>query len=53
MASDELISTYREITGTSEKDIFEISGKPMSHDTLQLLVHITILYANEHRQPVG
>lgn len=53
MDSDELISTYREMTGTSEKDVFEISGKPMSDDTLRLLVHVTILYANEHGQPSG
>ena len=53
MPADELISVFRDITGSSEKDKFELSGKQISDDTLRLLVHLTVVYANEHGQPTG
>ena len=47
MIGEEMITWFRDITGTSEKDI---SGKPI---TLKLLLHLTILYANDYGQPIG
>ena len=37
----------------SEKDMFEISEKSLNDDTLRPLLHMTILYAKEHGQPLG
>lgn len=53
MPDDEIINSFRELTGESEKECIEMSGKDVSSDTLRALSHFSILHANEFGQPSG
>lgn len=53
MSREDLITTFRELTGVSEKDVMEMANKEPSDDNLKLLLHTSILYANEVGEPQG
>lgn len=53
MEESELQRKYREITGGSEKDMFELADRSYDEENFRRLLHLTICYANEVGHPVG
>ena len=54
MSAEDLCAKFRELTKENEKDILEMAGvKDPSINNLRLLMHYTILGANEMGQPAG
>ena len=53
MARDDVISSFRELTGENEKEILEMAGKECTDNNLRLLLHFSIILANEIGEPTG
>jgi hypothetical protein len=47
----ELCNHSRELTGENDKEVLGLAGKDVNEASLRLLLHFTILLANENGQP--
>ncbi|OWF47760.1 hypothetical protein KP79_PYT06231 [Mizuhopecten yessoensis] len=47
------VSNFKRLTGDTAREILEMAGKEDTRDNVEVLLHYTILHANEIGQPSG
>lgn len=53
LAQNELCKQFRDLTGEDEKEMLEMAGREINDNNLRLLLHFSIIYANENGHPEG
>ena len=49
----ELAKHFRDLTGENEKEILEMAGREVTDENLMILLHLSIIYANDIGAPDG
>lgn len=53
LSGEELCNHFKKLMGENEKEVLELAGKDVNAASLRLLLHFTILLANEKCQSNG
>ena len=51
MDMSECDRSFKELTGEKGADFLDMAGKEVSQRNMQVLLHLAIIYANQHGQP--